>query len=42
MNYVYNNKDARYVVINKEKEKIPMEIRKQTLVINYDINNAIM
>lgn len=42
MNFVYSNKDARYVVINKENEKIPYEIKKQTLVIKDDIGKVIM
>ena len=42
MNFVYSNKDARYVVINKENEKIPYEIKKQTLVIKDDIDKVIL
>lgn len=42
MNLTYYNKNAMYVVINKKKEYIPKEIRNQTIVINDDINKAIM
>jgi len=42
MNFVYSNKEAKYVVVNKEKELIPSEIKNQTLIINDDIKKVIM